>query len=108
MSPFERRKLPRSPQRPIDPMLEPPTDSVRQEQRHVFQSTPHDPDIEYRPPNPMLVIRPASMSLKLMGAIIALLLAAVFAGVMFYHWMNPLPKHPGQQSPNPSLRRDLP
>jgi hypothetical protein len=107
-APLDRGKLLHFPERPADPMLEPPSDTVREEQRRVFQSTPHNPDIEYQPPNPLLVVPPASMSLKLLGAIVALLLAAVFVGVMFYHWMNPLPRHPGQQSPNQGLERRLP
>lgn len=89
-------------------MQEPPTDAVREEQRRVFQSTPHNPDIEYQPPNPALVVPHTSVSLKLAGAIIALLLAAIFGGVMFYHWMSPLPKHPGQEPPGQGLERKLP
>lgn len=107
-TPPEQGNILRFPDRPAGPMTEPPTDAFRQEQRRTFGFSPHNPDLEYQPPNPMLIAPRASMSMKLMGAIIVLLLAAIFAGVMFFHWMRPLPKHPGQRGPTPGLQRGLP
>ena len=75
----------------VDPMTGPPTDAIREQQRRAFESTPHDPDIDYRAPNPMLVVPRLSLPLKLFGALIALLLFAMIAGLLFYNWMVPLP-----------------
>jgi hypothetical protein len=92
----------------VDPMTDPPTDAIREQQRRAFESTPHDPDIDYRAPNPMLVVPRLSLPLKLFGALIALLLFAMIAGLLFYNWMVPLPKHPGQQRQNPGLEHSIP
>jgi hypothetical protein len=97
------------PKRPdADPMTSAPTDEVREQQHRAFDSTPHDPDIDYHPPNPLLVIPPLSLPLKLVGALTALLLFAVVAGLLFYNWMVPLPRHPGQQKSDPGLEHRIP
>ncbi len=70
--------------------------------------TPHDPDLDYQSPNPLFVLGPVNITLKLLGAILALV---VFAGViflMFHNWMMPGPRQPGGQKANPALQQRIP
>lgn len=69
---------------------------------------PHDPSIDYQPPNPALVMKPANITKKLFGLVIALILAAAVAGLMFHNWMRPGSRQPGAQQSSPGLQQRIP
>jgi hypothetical protein len=97
------------PERPtVDPMTHLPSDPAREASRKAFETLPHDPNVDYQPPNPMLVVPPANASMKLLGAMAALILFALVVGLMFRNWMSPLPRHPGEQKQSPALEQKVP
>jgi hypothetical protein len=98
----------RFPGRPaVDPMTHLPSDPERDFWRNEFD-TKHDPSVEYQPPNPLLVIPPTNVTVKLLGSLAALLLFAIVAGLLFYRWMTPLPRYPGEPRPSPGLVQTIP
>ncbi len=50
----------------------------------------------------MIMPRP-NLSMELLGAAAGLVLFALLAWAMFYNWMPPSPRHPGEQKQNPGL-----
>jgi hypothetical protein len=50
----------------------------------------------------------ASLSMQLLGVAAALLLFALTAFVMFYDWMTPAMRHPGEQKQTPGLLQKIP
>jgi hypothetical protein len=103
------KELLRFPERSaVDPMTRPPSDAAREALRNASENLPHDPNIDYQPPNPMMVIPPANLSLKLLGAVVALLLFVLVILLMFHNWMSPSPRHPGEQKQSPGLEQKIP
>ena len=68
----------------------------------------HDPSIDYQPPNPKLVVPPPNLTMDLLGILTALLLFAIVAGLLFYKWMSPLPRYPGEPKQSPGLVHKVP
>jgi hypothetical protein len=91
-----------------DPMTHLPSDPARDAWRKEFETKPHDPSVDFQPPNPMLVVPPANATMRLLGAVAALLLFAIVLGLLFYRWMTPLPRHPGEKGQSPGLVQKIP
>lgn len=100
----------RSPERSSpDPMTIPPkTPSRSQKVVPIRGSAPHDPAIDYQPPNPMTVVPPANITMKIVGGLAALLLFALVLWFLFHNWMTPGSRQPGQQNQQQGLQQKIP
>ncbi len=92
----------------VDPLIRFPSDPAREALRHAYETQPHDPSVDYRPPNPAMIAPPPNLSMKLLGAAAALLLFVLFFWLMFHNWMSAMPRHPGEQIQNPGLLQKIP
>ncbi len=102
-------ELLRAPRRSnVIPMTRPEGDAAREALRDATERAPHDPQLDYQPPNPMLVIPPLNATAKLVGAVAGLLAFALIAGLLFYHWMVPGPRHPGEKRQGQGLEQKIP
>ena len=87
------------PERPTeDPIIPLPSDPARDAVRKAFDTPPHDPALDYQPPNPKFVVPPPNISMEILGASAGLLSFALLVALLFYHWMTPLPRYPGESS----------
>jgi hypothetical protein len=68
----------------------------------------HDPGIDYEPPNPAFVLKPANFTIKLFAAVVSIILFALVMLLMFHNWMVPGPRQPGGQKSNPGLQQRVP
>lgn len=103
------KALLRFPARPTeDPITPLPSDPARDAIRKAFDTPPHDPVLDYQPPNPKFVVPPPNLSMEILGASAGLLSFALFVGLMFYHWMSPLPRYPGEPRQAPTLSQLIP
>jgi hypothetical protein len=103
------KELLRFPARPAeDPIIPLPSDPARDAVRKAFDTPPHDPALDYQPPNPKFVVPPPNLSMEILSASAGLLSFALFVGLMFYHWMSPLPRYPGEPRQTPTLSQLIP
>jgi hypothetical protein len=104
------KELQRSPERSApDPMTRPPAPpGVSKVIPIQGPAQPHNPDVDYQPPNPMAVVPPANASVKLLGTVVALLLFAVVLWFLFHNWMTPGARHPGEQKQGQELQQKIP
>jgi hypothetical protein len=106
--PFTKELL-RFPERPTqDPIITLPSDPARDAMRKAFDTPPHDPALDYQPPNPKFVVPPPNLSMEILAASAGLLSFALLAWVLFYHWMSPLPRYPGEPRQTPTLGQLIP
>lgn len=105
--PFKKELLHFPERSTVDPMTRLPSDPAREESRKTYEM-PHDPSIDYQPPNPKLIVPPPNLTMDLLGIITALLLFAIVAGLLFYKWMSPLPRYPGETKQSPGLVHKVP
>ncbi len=91
-----------------DPLIHFPSDPAREAWRNAYETQPHDPSVDYRPPDPVMIAPRANLSMELLGAAAALVLFALLAWVMFHNWMSPSPRHPGEHKQSPGLLQKIP
>ncbi len=103
------KELQRSPERSNpDPMAPPQTAPVSNKVVPIRGSSPNAPEVDYQPPNPMTVVPPTNASVKLLGAVVALVLFAVVLWFLFHNWMSPGPRQPGAQKQGQELQQKIP
>lgn len=78
-----------------DSLIHFPCDPARESLRNAYKTQPHDPSVDYRPPNPAMVAPAPNLSMTLLGAAAALVVFVLLAWALFYNWMSPAPRHPG-------------
>jgi len=111
-----QHELSRSPEAPESERAQPaedkiihfPSDPARQAWRDAYEKQPHDAAVDYHPPRSAMIAPGASLSMQLLGVAAALLLFALTAFVMFYDWMTPAMRHPGEQKQTPGLLQKIP
>ncbi len=90
-----------------DPLIHFPSGPAR-ESRNAYQTQPHDPSVEYQPPNPAMIAPEPGLSMMLLGATSVLVLSALLAWALFYNWMAPAPRSPQQQEQSSGLVQRIP
>lgn len=91
-----------------DPLIHFPSDPAREVWRRAYETEPHDPSVEYRPPNPAMIAPKPTLSMILLGATSVLVLAALLAFALSYNWMAPSPRNPARLEKSPELIQKVP
>jgi hypothetical protein len=89
----------------------PPVNEPRPASRNVIEirsSAPRDPSTAYQPPNPHTVLPRANPTMKLLGAVVALILFVLVLLLIFQNWMTPGPRQPGAQKQGQTLEQKIP
>jgi len=67
-----------------------------------------DPDVDYQTPNPLFVLGPINITLKLLGIVVSLILFEGVVWLMFHNWMVPGLRQPGAEKSSPGLQQRIP
>ncbi len=93
---------------PDDQLLHFPSDPARESWRKTYETQPHDPSVDYHPPDPAMIAPAPNLSMILLGVAAVLLFATIFAWIMLHNWMYPGARYPGEHKQSPGLLQKLP